>query len=77
MGYHADYIYRPKDRKFDVDRNRQVIDTPTVLLSLGDTRKFRWKRRMIIIITHRLLIRKLTSPKGLYALVCSAEKYNR
>ena len=33
--------------------------------------------KVVIIITHRLLIRKLTSPKGLNALVCGAEKYKR
>ena len=32
---------------------------------------------IIIIITHKLLIRKLTNPKGLKALVCGAEKYKR
>ena len=45
MGYHSDCTYRLNDGKFDQARNCQVINTPTVVYTLGDTRSLNWKRR--------------------------------
>ena len=45
MGYHSDCTYRLNDGKFDTARNFQVINTPIVVYTLGDTRSLNWKRR--------------------------------
>ena len=45
MGYHSDCTYRLNDGKFDFTRNSQVINTPTVVYTLGDNRSLNWKRR--------------------------------
>ena len=48
MGIHSDCTYNTKDTKFDLKRNSQLINTPTVVLSLGDARTLKWKRRHLI-----------------------------
>ena len=48
MGFHSDCIYKTKDGSFDYVRNSQQVNTPTVVLSLGDTRTLKWKRRYLL-----------------------------
>jgi len=45
MGYHSDCTYRLDNGKFDCTRNSQVVKTPTVVYTLGDSRTLNWKRR--------------------------------
>ena len=48
MGMHSDCTYKTKDGTFDYARNSQEDNTPTVVLSLGDTRCLKWKRRHLV-----------------------------
>ena len=48
MGFHSDCTYKNKNGAFDYLRNSQQVNTPTVVLSLGDTRTLHWKRRHLI-----------------------------
>ena len=47
MGYHSDMFYNLKDGLYDARRNSQVQNTVTVVLSIGDNRTLKWKRRFI------------------------------
>ena len=52
MGIHSDCMYKTKDCTFDYARSGQEVNTPTVVLSLGDTRTLRWKRRHLFPKLH-------------------------
>ena len=47
MGYHSDTYYRLKDGLFDDKRNSQVKNTVTCVLTVGDNRDLKWKRRRL------------------------------
>ena len=48
MGFHSDCTYKNKNGAFTYQRNSQEVNTPTVVLSLGDSRTLHWKRRHLI-----------------------------
>ena len=48
MVFYSDCMYKTKDGSFDYARNSQQVNTPTVVLSLGDTRSLKWKRRHLL-----------------------------
>ena len=45
MGCHSNCTYILDDGKFDSTRNAQVVNTPTIVYTLGDSRSLNWKRR--------------------------------
>ena len=48
MGLHSDCMYKTKCGSFYYARNSEEVNTPTVVLSLGDTRTLKWKRRHLL-----------------------------
>ena len=47
LGFHSDCVYSTHNGTFDSSANSQVINTPTVIYSLGDSRFLNWRRRTL------------------------------
>lgn len=45
LGYHTDCVYSPSTGDYVSKLNSQVINTPAVIYSIGDTRLLHWKAR--------------------------------
>ena len=48
LGYHSDCVYSTQNGKFVSNSNSQVINTPTVIYSLGDSRTLNYRKRKLI-----------------------------
>ena len=47
LGFHSDCVYSTQNGTFVSSANSQVINTPTVIYSLGDSRVLNWHRRTL------------------------------
>ena len=47
LGYHTDCVYSPSTGEYVTNMNSQEINTPSVIYSIGDARRLRWKERKI------------------------------
>ena len=47
LGFHSNCVYSTQNRTFVSSANSQVINTPTVIYSLGDSRVLNWRRRTL------------------------------